>query len=253
MKTIRTMLVDDEPPARERLRRLLKKHKDVELVAEATDGESAICAIAEHQPDLLFLDIQMPAPDGLTVLRTVRDDWLPCTIFTTAHAEHAVTAFELHALDYLLKPYTAERLAAALDRARARFASGATNPDERVAALVATSEPRTVIERFLVKNGERYTIVRARDILWAEAAGNYMVLHTTNGNHVLRRTVNSLENELDPKHFFRTSRSAIVHLDQVAEIEHAEAGDFVLRLRDNTRVPLTRGLREIQQRLEAAR
>jgi two-component system, LytTR family, response regulator len=253
MKTIRTLLVDDEPPARDRLRRLLKKHKDIEIVGEAADGEAAICAIAEHRPDLLFLDIQMPAPDGLAVLRAVRDDWLPCTIFTTAHAQHAVTAFELHALDYLLKPYTTDRFNAALDRARARFAAGSDGPDERVTALVAANEPRIAIERFLVKNGERYTIVRTRDILWAEAAGNYMVLHTTNGNHVLRRTVNALESELDPKHFFRTSRSAIVHLDQVAEIEHAEAGEFVLRLRDNTRVPLTRGLREIQQRLEAAR
>lgn len=251
MKTIRTVLVDDEPPARERLRRLLKKHKDVEVIAEATDGETAICAIAEHRPDLVFLDVQMPAPDGLAVLRTVREDWLPCTIFTTAHAEHAVAAFELHALDYLLKPYTAERLAASLERARQRLALGPKGADERVEALVNAAVPRSCVERFLVKNGERYAIVRARDIVWAEAAGNYMVLHTPHGNHVVRRTVNSLEAELDPALFFRANRSAIVHLDQVAEIEHAAAGDFVLRLRDNSRVPLTRGLREIQERLES--
>lgn len=250
MNPIRALLVDDEPPARDRLRRLLRPHEDITIVAEAADGETAICAIAEHRPDLLFLDVEMPAPDGLAVLRAVRDDWLPCTIFTTAYAEHAVAAFELHALDYLLKPFSAARLGAALDRARLRFASVPPDRDERVAALVAADESRPPAGRFLVKNRGRYTVVRAQDIIWAEAAGNYLVLHTAQGNHVLRRTVNTLATELDPRHFFRASRSAIVQLDQVAEIEHAAAGDFVLRLRDNSRVPFTRGLREIQARLE---
>lgn len=253
MNPIRTVLAEDEPPARDRLRRLLGRHPDVEIVAEAADGEAAICAVAEHRPDLLFLDVEMPAPDGIAVLRALREDWLPCTIFTTAHAEHAVTAFELHALDYLLKPYSAQRLDAALERARARFGASPPGRDDRVSALVTAPGPRPCIERFLVKNGDRFTIVRAQDILWAEAAGNYIVLHTVRGNQVLRRTVNVLETELDPRRFFRSSRSAIVQLDQVAEIEHIEGGDYMLRLRDGARVPLTRGLREIQERLEAAR
>lgn len=249
MKAIRALMVEDEPPARDRLRRLLSRHADVTIVAEAGDGETAICAIAEHRPDLLFLDVEMPAVNGLEVLRAVRDVWLPCTIFTTAYAEHAVAAFELHALDYLLKPFSADRLNAALDRARARFGAGASGPDERVASLIAGPGAPPPAERVLVKNADRYTVVRTQDILWAEAAGNYIVLHTAAGNEVLRRTMNALETELDARRFFRANRSAIVQLDQIAEILHQSDGDHELRLRDGAKVPLTRGLRELQERL----
>ena len=253
MKPIRTLLVDDEPPARERLRWLLSRAPDVTIVGEAGDGEEAIACIAAQRPDLLFLDVQMPPPDGLAVLRATRDTWLPCTIFTTAYSEHAVTAFELHALDYLLKPFSPERFATALQRARAHLATATANPacDERVAALVADVPATAPVECFLVKNGETYTVVRADEIAWAESAGNYMVLHTARGRVLLRRTVQSLEAELDARHFFRSSRSSIVNLRHVREIEHVSSDDFVLRLADGARVPLTRGLRELRERLGA--
>lgn len=254
MNKIRTLVVDDEPPARSKLRNLLAAEKDVEIVAEAGNGDDAIRLIGERRPDLLFLDVQMPEPDGIAVLRAVRDEWLPCTIFTTAHAEHAVEAFALHALDYLLKPYSRARFAEALARARAAIAQRAGLGDERVSAALAepaiSSGPT---ERFLVKANNRYLVVRATDIAWVEAAANYAILHTPSGNHLLRRSLTALEAELDPRRFFRTSRSTLVNLDRVQEIQLLAAGEHIIVLQDGTHVPLTRGLREFQERLEAPR
>lgn len=252
MNPIRTLIVDDEPPARTKLRNLLATEHDIELIGEAGNGEDAIRLIGETRPDLLFLDIQMPRPDGIAVLRAVRDEWLPCTIFTTAHAEHAVEAFALHALDYLLKPYSRERLVDALNRARTAIASRAGEKDGRLAA--ALNEPSIAsspVERFLVKTNERYFVVRAQDITWIEAAANYVVLHTPAGNHVLRRSLTQIEGELDGRRFFRTSRSTLVNLDRVREVQLLGGGEHVIFLQDGTRVPLTRGLREFQERLES--
>jgi two-component system LytT family response regulator len=251
---ITTLIVDDEAPARGRLRTLLSAMPDIEIVGEAANGDDAIAAIGQLRPDLLFLDVQMPAPDGLAVLRAVRDEWLPCTIFTTAHAEHAVAAFELHAIDYLLKPYTKQRFADAVARARDTIARRHGQSDARVDSLLKDAAvPQTPVERFLVKTGERYIVVRAADIAWAESADNYVILHTPTGNHVLRRALTALEGELEARKFFRTSRSALVNLDAVAEIQPMGAGEHVVILKGGARVPLTRGLREFQERLQAGR
>lgn len=247
--TLRVLLVDDEPPARARLRALLADEQEVEIVGEAGNGEEAIRLIAERRPDLVFLDVEMPAPDGLEVLRAVRDEWLPAVIFTTAHAQHAVEAFAADAVDYLLKPYSPERLAAAVARARARLAAArpAGGAGDAVSAALAARAGR--VERFLVKTGDRYLVVRAEDILWVEAAANYVVLHTAEGRPVLRRPISALEAELDPARFFRASRSALVRLDEIKEVRGAAAGEHLVVLRDGTRIPLTRGLRELQERL----
>jgi two-component system LytT family response regulator len=248
---IRTLIVDDEPPAREKLRTLLAAENDIELCGEAGNGDDAIRLIGELRPDLLFLDVQMPAPDGLAVLRAVRDEWLPCTVFTTAHAEHAVEAFALHALDYLLKPFSRARFAAALDRARHELARRDGRADERVGALLRDPAVGTTpTERFLVKTNERYCVVRSGEIEWVEAAANYVVLHTSQGNHILRRTLAGLEAELDPARFFRVSRSALVQLDRVRAIEAVRAGEHVLSLESGARVAMTCGLRDLQQRLQ---
>jgi len=252
--SITTLIVDDEAPARGRLRTLLSGQPDIEITGEAASGDEAITAIGRLRTDLLFLDVQMPAPDGFAVLRAVRDEWLPCTIFTTAHAEHAVAAFELHALDYLLKPYTKQRFADALARARETIARRRGESDARVDSLLKDATvPRTPVERFLVKTGERYIVVRAAEIAWAESADNYVILHTPTGNHVLRRALTALEGELDARRFFRTSRSALVSLDAVAEIQPMGAGEHVVILKGGQRVPLTRGLREFQERLQSGR
>lgn len=250
---IRTLIVDDEPPARAKLRNLLAPEADIDLCGEAGNGDDAIRLIGELRPDLLFLDVQMPAPDGLAVLRAVRDEWLPCTVFTTAHAEHAVEAFALHALDYLLKPYSRARFAAALNRARGELARRRGAADERVGALLRDPAVGPALtERFLVKTNERYCVVRSSDIDWVEAAANYVVLHTAQGNHILRRTLASLEAELDPARFFRVSRSALVQLDRVSAIEAVRAGEHVLSLAGGARVAMTRGLRDLQQRLQGS-
>ncbi|HEY0946658.1 MAG TPA: LytTR family DNA-binding domain-containing protein [Opitutaceae bacterium] len=253
--SVRVLIVDDEAPARARVRRMLAAESDVEIVGEAANGEDAIRAIGELQPDLLFLDVQMPPPDGVAVLRAVRDEWLPCTIFTTAYAEHAISAFELHALDYLLKPYSRERVTAALARAREHVRLRKTpERDERVAALVAdkTLAASAPAERFLVKTNERYLVVRASDIEWIEAAANYVVLHTPSGNHVLRRNLASIEAELDPRRFFRVNRSAVVNLNVIREVQALMAGEHVVILQSGEKLTLTRGLRELQERLRGA-
>lgn len=251
--SLRTLIVDDEAPARSRLRRMLAPELDIEIVGEAANGDDAIRQIVELRPALLFLDVQMPAPDGLSVLRAVRDEWLPCTIFTTAHSEHALAAFELHALDYLLKPYSVERLADALARARKQVGAAAMQGDARVASLVADQTVGVApVERFLVKNNERYVVVRAADIEWVEAAANYVVLHTAAGNHVLRRNLSALEAELDPRQFFRLGRSSLVNLALIREVETVSAGEHTVILTNGVRLTLTRGLRELQERLKGA-
>lgn len=252
-RKLRTAIVDDEALARSRVRRLLSSHVDVEVIGEAANGEAAIQLIAETKPDLLFLDVQMPPPDGMSVLRIVREEWLPCTIFTTAFAEHALEAFELHAIDYLLKPYSRERFDDALDRAR-KLLSARTDAvsDSRLSELLADTESgQNSVERFLVKANDRYLVVGASEIEWIEAAANYIVLHTAHGNHVLRRSIGSIETELDPRRFFRASRSAIVAVDAVREVQVLSPGEHVLLLKSGARVVLTRGLRELQKRLAA--
>lgn len=254
MTKIRTLIVDDEPPARAKIKNFLSAEADIEIVGEAGNGDDAIRLIGELRPDLLFLDIQMPATDGVSVLRAVKDEWLPCTIFTTAYAEHAVEAFTLHALDYLLKPYSRERFSDALTRARRALAttSHPAEGDKRIAA--ALDEPTLAakpIERFLVKTNERYIVVRAAEVSWIEAASNYVVLHSASGNHVLRKSLAALEVELDPARFYRSSRSSIVNLEFVREVQPMTAGEHVIILRDGTTVPLTRGFREFQDRLQS--
>jgi two-component system, LytTR family, response regulator len=249
---IRTCIVDDEIPARARVRRLLVRESDIEIVGEAASGDEAIRLVGELHPDLLFLDVQMPPPDGLAVLRAIRDEWVPCTVFTTAHSEHAVAAFELHALDYLLKPFTQERFRAALDRVRRQLAQASGDGGRIDAYLQSAAVARLPVERFLVKTNERYLVVRAADIEWVEAAANYVVLHTATGNHVLRRTLAALERELDPQRFFRTSRSALVNLAAVREVRTAAAADHVVVLGSGARVALARGLRSFHARLQAA-
>ncbi len=249
--TWRALIVDDEPPARGRVRHLLARERDFAVAGEATSGDEAIRMIGELRPDLLFLDVEMPAADGLQVLRAVRDEWMPCVIFTTAHATHAVAAFEAAATDYLLKPYSAERFSQALARARSQLSTQTRSGGMQGPWDTVLSGRGVPLERILVKNGDRYVVVRAQEIAWVEAASNYVVLHTPAGRAVLRRTLTSLEEELDPRAFFRASRSALVRLDEIKEVRLLAEGDHRVILRDGSQIPLTRGLRELQDRLKA--
>lgn len=251
MTALKTLIVDDEKPARDRLKALLAKEPGVDLIGEAKNAREALEMIGEHRPQLLFLDIRMPGENGFQVLRAVPSEIMPRTIFTTAYDEFAVDAFAVRALDYLLKPFTAERLHEALSRA-IEAVTPKMDEEAAVADLLKTAPvARGHLERILVKINERYIVVRSEEIDWVEAAANYVVLHTKAGNHVLRKALSSLDEELPQQLFFRASRSAIVNLNQIVEIQSVSAGEHVILLRTGAKVPLTRGLRELQERLQA--
>jgi two-component system LytT family response regulator len=249
--TIRTLIVDDEPLARERLRTLLAAEPDVALVGECGDGQEAVRAIEEHQPDLVFLDIQMPELDGFGVLASIKPPRLPEVIFVTAFNQHALRAFEVHALDYLLKPFDRERFQTALERARTRLAQARSGElNQKLTALLAEirPEPKTT-DRLAVKTSGKVLFVKTSDIDWIEAADNYVSLHVGAESHLLRETMGALEARLDPKQFLRISRSTIVNLERVKELQPMFHGDYTVILRNGTRLGLSRNYRDKLQAL----
>ncbi len=249
---IRALIVDDEPLARERVRRLLAEEPDVEVLGECANGPEAIAAIQARRPDLVFLDIQMPEVSGFDVLRALTPDTWPLVIFVTAHDRHAIEAFDIRALDYLLKPFKRSRFRLALARARAQLESHATaGLNARLRELLESPPSEPVhLHRLAVKNGERTLFVKVEDIDFLESAANYVVLHTARENHVLRDTLTNLEARLSPKRFLRISRSTLVNLDRVRELQPVAPGEHVLILTDGQKLTVTRGLREVQERLQ---
>jgi len=250
---LRAIIVDDEPLGRERVRTLLKDEADVEVVAEAASGPDAVGAVRKHAPDLLFLDVQMPGMDGFEVLRALGRDELPEVIFVTAFDEHAVRAFEVHALDYLLKPFKPSRFKQAVGRAREQLRARESGvvPGELIALLKEQATRPTFAQRLAVKSPGRTVFVKIEQLDWAETAGNYVVLHTGKETHVMRETMQALESRLDPAQFLRVSRSVLVNADRIKELQPGFNGEHVVLLRDGTRVPMTRGLREVQAAMES--
>ncbi len=250
---LRVLIVDDEPLARERLRMLLASEPEAEVVGEGADGEAAVAAIRSLHPDLVMLDIQMPGLDGFGVLRALERAELPLVIFVTAFDQHAVKAFEAHALDYLLKPCKPARLRDALQRAREQLASKQSqNVSQRLLDLLEERSPKAAqhLTRIAVKNGERVTFVKAAHIDWIEASGNYVVLHVGKESHIIRETIGALEEQLSPDTFLRLSRSAIVNLDRVKELQSVAPGEHVVILHDGKKLPMSRGLREVEEKLK---
>lgn len=232
--TVRVVIADDEPLARAGLRDLLAAHRWLTVVAEASNGPAAVEAIDRHQPDVAFLDIAMPGLDGIGVLRAVRHQ--PHVVFTTAHAAHAVTAFELGALDYLLKPFGAERLATALARARAALgAPGAPPAADRLAEALAQG-PMT---RLFVRSGAALVPVPVAEVRHFEADGDYVIAHAGGARHVLSLSLQKLEGRLDPAAFARLHRAHLVNLAHVKRYLRVD-GRLVAELRDGTRVPVSR-------------
>ena len=247
MTKIRTLVVDDEPLARERVLSLLQQESDVEVVGECSDGGQAVSAIQQQAPDLVFLDVQMPGCDGFEVIRSIGPDRMPTVVFVTAYDEYALRAFEVHALDYLLKPFDDARFARALDQARERARSkhrGET--DARIAELLAARAAPP--SRFLVPLRDKTIVVEAEQIDWIEAADYYVSLHVTldgvAGSHLLRQTMDEIASQLDPRQFFRVHRSAIVNIDRVREIHPLVRGDCALVLADGRRLKLSRTRRK---------
>lgn len=244
--TLRTLIVDDEPLARERVRMMLGMHDDVAVIGEVGDGQQAIDAIRHERPDLVFLDVQMPGVDGFNVLRALEGEIMPYVVFVTAYDQYALRAFEVHALDYVLKPFNAERFAQALERARGAIAKrgdteGAVDK-ERLRSLVAslTAEQREK-QRIVVKSSGRVFFVKVDDIDWIEAEGNYVRLHMGAQSHLLRETMKGMESVLDVSQFIRIHRSTIVNADRIRELQPLFHGEYAVILRDGTRLVASRG------------
>ena len=255
MKKIKVLVADDEPLARERLSGLLGQEPDIEVVGQARDGEEAVTAIHDDSPDLVFLDVQMPQMSGFDVIEAVGSDKMPLVIFVTAYDQHALKAFQVRALDYLLKPFDRERFQEALTRARQQLERD-ENGDlgRRLLALVKDlrrDQPKS--DRLVVKSGGRLFFLRTDEIDWVEAAGNYVRLHVGPGSHLLRETMNAIEGRLDPEKFFRIHRSRIVNMERIQELQPWLNGEYAVLLRTGTRLTLSRGYREkLQDRLGRA-
>ena len=251
----RVLVADDEPLARERLRMLLRSEPGLELVAECQNGSEAIDAIQELQPDLVFLDVQMPGATGFEVIEAVGAGRMPPVVFVTAYDQYALRAFDVRALDYLLKPFDRERFQQALSRARQRVHHDAPGDlERRLLALVQDlKQTPHKVDRFVVKSGGRVYFVRAEEIDWVESAGNYVKLHVGNETHLLRETMTAIESQLDPEMFFRIHRCHIVNIERVRELQPSFNGEYVVFLRTGARLTLSRGYREkVQQRLGGA-
>jgi len=249
---IRAMIVDDEPLARKRIHLFLRDEPDLEIVGECAGGAEAIEQIGRHNPDLLFLDVQMPEVSGFDVLRALPADHWPMVIFVTAHDQHALEAFEVHALDYILKPFKLSRFRQALQRARQNLnAQDVKGQNRRFREWLLAQEETAYPSRLTIKSGEHTVFVEVSDVDCIEAAGNYAILHVGGTNHILRETLANLEAKLSPKRFLRVSRSAIVNLDRIKAVQPATRGDHVVILKNGKEFTLTRGVREVQQRLES--
>ena len=240
--TLRIVLADDEPLVRERLRALVAARADCALVAECADGAEAVDVIEREQPNLALLDVQMPELDGFEVLDALAEDRRPAVIFVTAYDEYAVRAFEVNAVDYLLKPIERSRFDAAIDRvARRGTRAGTGHPDEGLRALLdELRRKRGYATRLVVRDGSRVSFVPAADIDWIDASGNYARLHAGSRAHLLRETLKSLEARLDPERFVRVHRSAIVNIERITAMEPYFHGEYVLTLRDGTKVTSSR-------------
>jgi two-component system LytT family response regulator len=242
---IRVLLVDDEPLAREMLREMLQGDSQVVIVGESCNGTEALEAISAHSPDLLFLDVQMPELGGFDVLEALGKD-IPRVIFVTAYDQYAVRAFEVNALDYLLKPFDQERFDTAWQRAKAQIKhdrNGGT--DQRILALLEELKAGNKhLERLVIKANGRIYFLETNDIDWIEAEGNYVSVHSAKKSHLLRETISSLESKLDPKKFVRIHRSSIVRLDRIQELQPWFHGEYRVILQDGTQLTLSRNHRD---------
>jgi two-component system LytT family response regulator len=239
---IRVVVVDDEELARDRLEALLAQHSNVEVVGTCADGASAIETIERTRPDLVFLDVQMPGMNGFEVVENLDGERMPAVVFVTAHDAHALRAFEVHALDFLLKPFDEARFVKTLDRARAQLSQqdGSTINSHLMSLIEELRGEKKYPERLIVKSGGRVFFVRADEIDWVEASGNYVKLHTRNEAYLLRESMKNMEAKLDPKTFVRIHRSAIVNIDSIKELEPWFHGEYIVIMRDGTRLTASR-------------
>ena len=233
-----TLIVDDEPLAREGLGLLLSRDPEVSAIRESRDGREAVLAIRESSPDLLFLDVQMPEMDGFAVVRNIGAEQMPAVVFVTAHDQYAIRAFEINALDYLLKPVIEERFFKTLVRAKSRISSNlAADSSRQIISLLDTiASPRSYVKRLAVRSAGKTLFVDVEDVDWIEAAENYVEVHAGRVTHLLHVTMNTLEKSLDPEIFLRIHRSIIVNLGRIKNLQSDAHGEYVITLRDGVRL-----------------
>jgi two-component system LytT family response regulator len=270
---MRVLIVDDEPIARRRISRLLKLEDDVEVVNEVGSGTDAVAAIKEQRPDLVFLDVQMPDLDGFGVVSALGDpEQMPAIVFVTAYNEYAVKAFDVNAVDYVLKPFDGERFRSAFQRARTTLEQkNSAEAGRRIKALLeevlgeqraqaltaagaangatpAPTVPRArYLDRLMVKHDGRVFFVKVADVDWFEASGNYVRVHVGRVSHLIRETMHGIEAQLDPNLFARIHRAVIVNMDRIRELQPWFAGDYIVILRDGRQLKLSRTYREALQ------
>jgi two-component system, LytTR family, response regulator len=251
MAKIRTLIADDEPLARRGIRAELDQEEDIEIVSECRNGLEAVAAIEEHSPELVFLDVQMPELDGFGVLEAVGVDRMPVVIFVTAYDKYALRAFDVHALDYLLKPVDAERFAGALRRARKQIEHhNLQDLNQRLQNFLEDVQAKQkCAERLVIKSGGRIFFLNVEEIDWIEAADNYVRLHVGRDSHLLRETMSHLEKRLDPDRFLRVHRSRIINIRQIKELQPLFRGEYDIMLQDGTRLESGRGYRDKLQKL----
>ncbi len=247
MSQVRVLIVDDEPLARQRIRVLLTAEDDVVVVGESENGRQAVDGIRRLRPDVVFLDVQMPELNGFQVIEEIGVERLPLIVFVTAYDEHAVRAFEVNALDYLLKPFDAARLAATLNRIRRELTLdrvGDSDLRDRMTRVLEQVGARPMrASRLHIHTEGGVTFLPTEEIRWIEAAGNYVRVHTAGATHLLRRTLTSLQDDLDPEEFIRIHRSTIVNVSRVMEVQPAFHGDAVAILDDGSELPVSRSYR----------
>jgi two-component system, LytTR family, response regulator len=245
LKKIRALLVDDEPIAREGLRVYLSAETDVEVIGECSNGLEAVTAIEGERPDLIFLDVQMPGLDGFGVLETIGAERMPAVVFVTAYDQYALKAFEVHALDYLLKPFDRERFQKALERARHEIRKEASREvNTRLLALLENlRRGEKYLERLVIKTAGRIFFMNVDEIDWMEAADNYVKLHAGSETHLLRETVNHMESRLDPQKFVRIRRSTIVQINRIRELRPTHGAEYTVTLRNGVELTSSRRYR----------
>lgn len=254
MNKIKTLIIDDEPLARSRISELLAEDEEISIIGECSDGDEAVLSIFKLKPDLIFLDVQMPERDGFEVVSVVGAENIPVVIFVTAFDRYALQAFEVSALDYLLKPFDDARFFHTLERAKKQIrqnaqteygAARAGGYGDFIATLIDRVKPaQTFLQKVLIKSRDRLTFLEAEEIEWISSEGNYVCFHVRKASYMLRETISNLEKQLNPDQFLRINRSIIININQVKELHQMFHGDYKVILNDNTEFTLSRRFRD---------
>lgn len=239
-QAIKILIVDDEPFARRYIREMLKGDADVEIVGEAGNGKKAGQMIAEADPDLVFLDVQMPEMDGLSLLESLDPKSLPFIIFTTAYEEYAIKAFEYHALDYLLKPFDQKRFASALEHAKRSIRSG-DSASSQIMELISSIKKPKYLERLLIKHNGRIVFVNIKDVDWIKADDKYLQIRHGGTKHMIRQALHALKSQIDPEMFVQVNRSVLVNVERIKELHPMFNGDHEVKMADGATFTLSRG------------